>query len=184
MKKSVLFVAFATIVLAFASCNKDKSDWKKFYGYTANEIGGTYSYSNASDAFKSLTEGAFCHLCPDANITITPTDDNTIRFVMNSEELDYYKLYMGKAPLNSHDFMIDIPGNTQVLSSTSFIVYSLNSRVYQNADGQIRLEGNSAHSRYNIKFDTIYNEQHHPIGVYPDTSLFGITRYYFDVIKD
>ena len=184
MKKSVLFVVFATIVLVFASCKEDKSDWKKFYGYTANEIGGTYSYSNASDAFKSLTESEFCHLCPDANITITPTDDNTIRFVMNSEELDYYKLYMGKAPLNSHDFMIDIKGNTQTLSSLSFIVYNLSARVYKNPEGKIRLEGNSAANRYNIKQNIIYDSEHVPVDTIYDTILYSTTRYYFDVIKN
>ena len=184
MKKSVLYVTLIAMLMVFASCQKDKNGWKKFYGYTPEEIGGAYTYSNAQDAFESLTEGEFCHLCRDAEITITPTSDNTIKFVMKSEDADYYKLYSGKAPLNSHDFMIDILGNTQYVSSTSFIKYTLNSRVYQNGQGQIRLEGNSAHNRYNIKSTTIYDDLHHPIDTIYDTVLYSSTRYYFDVIKN
>lgn len=184
MKRTVLFVALATLVMTFASCEKDKDGWKKFYGYSANDIGGSYSYSNVPNAFESLTEGEFCRLCPDAEITIAPSGDNAIRFVMKSEEAEYNKAYQGKAPLNSHDFMIDIEGNTQVYSSTSFLRCFLNARVYQNADGQIRLEGNSAHNRYKIQFHVIYDEQHNPVDTIPDTSLYSSTRYYFDVIKN
>ena len=184
MKRTVLFVALATIVMTFASCEKDKNGWQKFYNYTPDVIGGSYSYSNEPNAFESLTEGEFCHLCPDAEITIAPSGDNAIRFVMKSEEAEYEKAYQGKAPLNSHDFMIDIKGNPQVYSSTSFLRCFLNARVYQNADGQIRLEGNSAHNRYKIQFHVIYDEHHNPVDIIPDTALISSTHYYFDVIKN
>lgn len=184
MKKSIVFVAMATILMAFTSCHKDKNGWQKFYGYTPNDIAGAYAFSNDEKAFKDLTEGEFCHLCSDAEINITATSDNTIKFEMNSEEFDYHKVYMGKAPLNSHDFMIDIKGNTQVFSSTSFLVCFLNSRVYQNADGKIRLEGDSFHNRYHIKHTVVYDNQHHPVDTLHDTTLYSSTRYYFDVIKN
>ena len=182
MKKLFLFLAI--IALAFTSCQKDKNGWKKFYGYTSNDIGGAYSYSNSADAFEDLTEGEFCHLCQDAVITVTPTSDNTIKFVMDSEESDYHKTYTGKAPLNSHDFMIDIKGNTQVYSSTSFLRCFLNARVYQDGKGQIRLEGNSAHNRYHIQQHVIYDNHHNPVDTIPDTTLYSSTHYYFDVINN
>ena len=184
MKNTVLFVALATLLFSFASCRDDEKGWRKMYGYTANDIDGTYSYSNAEDAFEDLTEGEFCILCDDADISITATSDNSIRFVMKSEEEDYYKIYTGVAPLNSHDFMIDIKGNTQNMSSMSYVIYFLNSRVYTNEEGQVRLEGNSAHHRFQINEHTIYDEYHVPVGVYYDTTLASVKRYYFDVIKN
>ena len=183
MKKSVLFVAFVTIVLAFSSCGSN-NEWQKFYGYTPNDIAGEYIFSNQPDAFQSLTEGEFCHLCKDAIINIVPSNENNIRFEMVCEDENYHKIYVGKAPLNSHDFMIDIKGNVQPISSTSFNVFNLNSRVYHNAEGKIRLEGNSACNRYNVKQNIIYDSEHVPVDTTYDTTLYSSTRYYFDVIKN
>lgn len=184
MKKTVFYVAIATLVLVFASCKKNKNEWEKYYGYTSNDICGNYSFSNASDAFESLTAGEFCKLCSDAVISIASSGENRVGFGMVSDEFDYNKSYMGKAPASSHDFMIDIKGSTQSLSHTSFIGTFLNSTVYKNAEGKIRLKGNSAHNRYNIKFHIIYDDHHNPVDTIPDTTLYSSTRYYFDVIKN
>ena len=52
----------------FVSCEKQpqENEWKKYYGYTNEEIVGSYSFSDVNDAFEGLTENSYCHICEDA----------------------------------------------------------------------------------------------------------------------
>ena len=62
MKKFVFLLLMLSAMLV--SCREnDAKEWQLFYNYTLEDIMGTYSYSNVSDAFDGLTENDYCHAC-------------------------------------------------------------------------------------------------------------------------
>ena len=77
MKNIKYLLVLFILSLLFVSCEKQpQKEWTKLYGYTTEEIAGTYAFSNISDAFESLTENAYCHVCEDAKSRPRATDDD------------------------------------------------------------------------------------------------------------
>jgi hypothetical protein len=76
MKNSKLIALICLLGIFFTSCNKEpKTEWKDFYNYTNTDIVGTYSYSNVSNAFDEV-EGTGRHACPDAQVSVSASQDN------------------------------------------------------------------------------------------------------------
>ncbi len=177
-------LALAAIVVFFASCKKSKSEWTNFYGYTPADVAGTYVFSALPEAFEGYTEGTYCILCKDAQISISG-GENTVRFNIDCPDHDYSKSFLGKAPLNPNDFLIDIRGNVQSAGYRKCLVNRLQTRVLKNDENKIRLAGAGIKDLYNINEHYIYDPTHQFIlDTIIDTTLFSSTNYYFDVIKE
>ena len=183
-RRIIKVLVLATFVMAFASCKKTKSEWSNFFGYTSADVAGTYVFSEYDKAFEGFTEGSYCILCRDAQIVVTATSESAIKFAIDCPDHNYSKVFMGKAPLNSNDFLIDIKGNKQWQSSSNFIQNRLHSRVYKNAENKIRLAGSGVKDAYQIKEQYIYDDSHFIIDTLYDTILTSSTNYFFDVIKE
>lgn len=157
MKNYRLFALLCLLSVWFASCNK-KNEWKDFYGYTSQDIAGSYSPSNVVDAFEGLTEGELCHICHDAQIDISSIGSKIkLDFKGVSEGLN--KSWTGDPTLNDNDFLLqmgNISGGMPEILAT----------VYTNQTHQVRLHG------YVRKVKS-YN---------PEGPVY--INYYFDVIKN
>ena len=178
-------LALAAIVVFFASCRKTKSEWENFYGYKPADVAGTYVFSASPEAFEGYAEGTYCILCKDALIDVAAAGDNSVRFNINCPDHDYSKSYLGKAPLNPNDYLIDIRGNVQSAGYKKCLVNRMQARVLKNDENKIRLAGAGIKDLYNITERYIYDPTHQFIlDTIIDTTLFSSTNYYFDVIKE
>lgn len=155
------------LAMMLVSCEKPpKSEWSYIYGYSNEDVIGTYHFSNVSDAFETLTEGEYCHLCSDAEISIAPYATNSVEFHVKSANAGYDQIFTGAPSHNNNDFLITM--SNQVGSTTE---YTVTASVYNNAKGDIRLHGFARKIIYGI--DT---ENH--------KYLKYCYNYYFDVIKN
>ena len=185
MNKHIIKVlAIAAFAVALVSCNKKKSEWSDFYGYTRDDVAGTYVFSESDEAFENLMESAYCILCPDAEIRIVQSSDDAVKFKINCPDHSYNEEFTGKTPLNHNDFLIDIRGRKQWQGSSKFIQNRVQSRVLRNSENKIRLAGSGIKDSYNIKEHYIYDNSHYVIDTIYDTVLSSSTNYYFDVIKE
>ena len=159
--KNVKFLPILLLGFLFVSCEKQQEkEWNKLYGYTNEDIIGTYSFSNVADAFDALTESAYCHICEDAKITVTAKSGNTIEFKVNCPNDNFNRTFEGLPRLTDNDFMIG-------MTAPSWNpIYELKAYVYKNDEGQIRIHG---FVRYIHNAGTA---QEYPV------------NYYFDVIKN
>ena len=133
MKKYRLLALLLLLGLAFGSCNK-KTVWNVFFGYSIQDVIGTYGPSNVVDAFDGLTESDLCHICSDAQITIANVGGR-IRLDFKSVKAGMERSYTGNPILNDDDFLLqlgDIPG---------YHVPEVLATVYTNEKQEIRLHG-------------------------------------------
>ncbi|MBR6930048.1 MAG: hypothetical protein IKH61_07445 [Bacteroidales bacterium] len=173
--KNIKYLSVLLVLgLLFVSCEKQpqESEWEKYYGYTNAEIAGSYSFSNVADAFDGLTEGAYCHICPDAKIDIVGwLGSNIVQFNVNCPSNEFNRTFEGRPRLTDDDFLI----NMKYPSSHPHPDYELTAYVYKNKRGNIRLHGFARHITYETHVDTNNNT------VYQVTAK---VNYYFDVIKN
>ena len=154
------------------SCEKEqKKEWNKYYGYSNEEIVGSYSFSKVEDAFEDLTESAYCHICEDAKINITARSESIIEFNVNCPNDEFNRTFEGRPCLTDDDFLI----NMTAPSGNPHPDYELTVYVYKNDQGDIRLHGFARHIKYEIHND--------PNGM-PVYNIKSKVNYYFDVIKN
>ena len=158
----------------FVSCEKQsqEKEWEKHYGYTVEEIAGTYSFSNIADAFDGLTESAYCHVCEDARITVTAKSGNAIEFKVNCPNDNFVRTFEGLPRLTDDDFRITM----KAPASFAYPSYELTVYVYENDEGDIRLHGFARHVIYELVYNPVTEETDHVVK--------SKTNYYFDVIKN
>lgn len=179
MKKNITLSALLLILaLLFAGCGK-KKEWSYLFGYTVDDIAGTYTYSNIEDAFETLTENDYCHICPDAEVTITKLTDETIKFKINCPEENFSREWVGKPTKTNGDFMIRMSSGYQMRVGTKFKSYNLSSSVYQNENQDTRLHGFASICKYEVEFPFAPADS-----TVVDTVLTQAVNYYFDMIKD
>lgn len=173
MKNLKYLLALFVLGFLFVSCEKpEKHEWAKYYGYPNEEIAGTYSFSNVSDAFDGLTEGAYCHTCEDAKINITAGSGGTIEFKMNCPSDDFNRTFEGRPSVIDNDFLINMTSPAW----GAYPNYELTVYVYKNGQGDIRLHGFARH----IIYELVYNPQTETT----DHIIKSKINYYFDVIKN
>ena len=154
----------------FVSCEKQQEkEWNRHYGYTNEEIIGSYSYSNVAEAFDGLTESAYCHICEDARINVTARSESIIEFTVNCPSDEFNRTFEGRPSSTDNDFLIQMTAP----SGSPHSDYKLLVYVYKNEKGDIRLHGYARLVKYE------YN---------PETEEYDIpkveTNYWFDVIKN
>ena len=138
MKKfRVLFLSLL-IGVFFVSCtDKSKNEWENLYGYSYDDIIGSYTYSNELDAFDGLTESHHCHVCSDTRITISLDFENTLKFELKCPKAEFNQTFTGLPTLNENDFLIRMSSNP----SSTDPKYSVTAYVMSNKNHQIRLHG-------------------------------------------
>ena len=175
MKNYKLIVLLCMVGLFSASCNKDsKTDWENYYGYTNNDIIGTYSFSNVSDAFEGV-EGVGRYSCDNAEISVSQYSGSQVEFNINCPSQGFNRTFTGKPSPNSNDFMVHMSSGYQHYGNGKLRAYNLTGYVLKNSKQQLRMHGFAAVNTYKLVAletggtDTI-----------PDDGKY----YYFDVIKN
>lgn len=160
--------------IIFVSCEKQsqESEWNKYYGYTNEEIDGTYAFSKVADAFDGLTESAYCHVCEDAQIDITAGSGGTIEFKVNCPNDNFNRTFEGRPCVTDNDFLINMTAPSWGANPN----YELTVYVYKNEQGDIRLHGFARH----IIYELVYNPQTEQ----NDHVVKSKINYYFDVVKN
>ena len=173
MKKSFVLSVFCLLVaVAFVSCEKKKQqEWSKFYGYAIDDISGQYSYSEAPDAFSGLIESDEGHLCPDAEVSVSPTSAQTVLVNVVCPERNFQKCFSGRPNLNANAFLIDMYG-----SMINFKRYGITAEVLKNAEDDVRLKGFVTEDHFVRVYDNVAQAY--------DTLYDYSIKYYFDVIKN
>ena len=179
MKKNItLTVLLLVLAFAFSSCEKQK-EWKYRYGYSIDDIVGEYTFSNIEGAFEDgLIENQDCHICPDAEISITKLTEKTVKLRINCPEAGFSREYIGTPTKNKNDFKIHMTSGYMMRVGTRFKAYNLMSSVYQNEAQNIRLHGFASFSKYKVEYPFA------PDSTLVDTVLTQSINYYFDVIKN
>ena len=174
MKKMRFLPLMLVLGVLLFSCKKDETkEWNQFYDFTLEEIMGTYTYSNVSGAFDALTENDFCHICEDAEVSISPYlgSDSSIEFKVNSQKASFNKSFTGRPALNDDNFLI----NMSMPASSIYPDYEVTAYVYKNDKGDVRLHGFARHIYYENIVDSDGT-------VHKDVK--SMVNYYFDVIKN
>ena len=167
MKKTLISAFFILLAVAFVGCKDEKKGWDYLYGYTNDDIVGTYHFSNVADAFESLTESEYCHLCDDAEITISSYQENSVKFTIKCPDAGYDHSFTGRTSYSENDFLINMSEKALGVN----IKYTVTASVYTNAKSEIRLHGFARKIIY--QYDTNQEE-----------IVKECYNYYFDVIKN
>lgn len=179
MKNNITLAALLLLfVVIFSGCEK-KKEWNYRYGYTVDDIAGSYTYSNIESSFDQLTENQYCHICTDAEINITKLTDQTIKFKINCPDENFSREWVGKPSKTSNDFMLHMSSGYMIRGGrTRFKAYNLTGYVYQNEAQNIRVHGFASFCKYELQYPLA------PDSSFVDTALIQATNYYFDMIKD
>ncbi len=155
------------------SCNKGTKEWEQYQGFALDDIKGTYHYSNVANAFESLTESDYCHICEDAVVNISSylNSETSIEFKVNCPSAVLNKSFTGRPAINEDGILL----NMAIPATSPFPNYELTAYVYKNDKGIIRLHGFARHIIYEIETDANGNISHW---------VKAKINYYFDVIKD
>ena len=177
MKNCKLLALLCVLGVLFASCKEPKSEWENFYGYTNEDVIGTYSFSNVSTAFDGV-EGVGRYACPDAEVSIQASSQNPnmLRFTIHcQDENDYSRTIEDYATPNEDDFMLHMSTGYDH-SGNKIRAYNVNAHVLKNKKQELRLHGYSAINTYKIVEDV-------ETGAVTYVQTDGV-YYYFDVIKN
>lgn len=172
MKNIKYLSVFLVLGVLFVSCGEPKEkEWEKLYGYTIEDIAGTYSFSNVADAFDALTEGTYCHICNDAQISITASSSSIIQFSVDCPDAGFHKIFEGRPRMTDNDYTINL-GSTALNNHPE---YGLTAYVYENKQGDIRIHGNAQYIEW-ILVTNSYGQLEYKIK--------SKINYYFDVTKN
>ena len=179
MKKISILAFFLLLAVLLVSCkDKTKEEWSHFYGYTNNDIIGEYSFSNINKVFDDLEPSSYCHICDDAEISITAASATMVNFNINCPNDNYSRTFTGVPTKNPNDCMIRMSSGYTQTGGGKLRAYNVQASVYRNDALQIRLSGFAAMNTY--KLVAVPNTD--PI-LYDTIQDSGV-NYYFDVIKN
>ena len=131
MKNLKLLALLCLLGVLFISCKEEKNEWTNFYGYTNQDVVGSYSRSNMEEAFEGLLESPYCHICRDAEVNITPSGSK-LKIEVKSGSAGLNWSAVGNPCLNDNDFIMQL-GSAPTLDFMA--------TVYTNEDKQVRLHG-------------------------------------------
>lgn len=153
---SVFILIFLGFFFCSASCNQEKEEWERFYGYTKADVIGHYEANPDSSLYEELpTVGV--EVYPNAVIDITEYNEDMVNIHIVIPNV-WYKNFRGFVALNENDSNISL-GND---SDGSDILMT----VYRNKHNQVRLHGRA-------------RERH----LWHDPVSYDWIIYGFDVIK-
>ena len=175
MKNYRLMALLCLLGLFLASCkDKSQTEWENYYGYSYDDIIGSYSYSNVPDAFDGV-EGEGRYACANAEINIALQSGSKVAFNINCPSYGFSRTFTGVPSPNDNDFMVHMSSGYQHSGSGRLRAYNVTGYVLKNAKQQLRMHGFASLNTYKLVpletggTDTIADD-----GKY----------YYFDVIKN
>lgn len=173
MKNIKSLLVLLMLGLFFVSCEKQPQDseWEKYYGYTAENIAGTYTSSHITGAFDGLTPSQYCHICDDAQITVSASSGDIIEFELRCPNAGYYRVFEGKPRATDDDYIINLGGTSLDTHPT----FGLTAYVYENEQGEVRFHGYAQYIEWTVVTNS-YGQSEYKIK--------SKTNYYFDVIKN
>lgn len=172
MKKVRLAALLLMVGVLMTACQKDDvKEWEKYYGYSVDEIKGTYAFSSVSSAFDGLTENSYCHICEDAEISVTSylDSESSIAFMVNSPKATFNKTFTGRPVMSEDGFLVKM----SIPATSDYPDHELTVYVYKNDKGNIRLHGFARHILYETIVENGTNVKR----------VKSMTNYYFDVKK-
>ncbi len=176
MKNCRLLALICLLGLSLASCNENKTtEWENYYGYTNDDIIGTYSYSNVADAFDGIDGEGGRYACDNAEISVTRYSGSQVELNINCPSHSFNRTFTGVPSPNSDDFMVHMSSGYKPYGNGKLRAYNLTGYVLKNAKQQVRMHGFAAVNIYKI-----VSYGNGGIDTIPDNG----TYYYFDVIKD
>lgn len=177
--KRICLVAFcACVILSFVSCSDTKKSWENFYSYTSADIIGNYSFSNEKDAFASLTEGTYCHICEDAEISIQPNRNQSVEVTVKCSNDNFEQTFRGAPSSTPDDYRMDLSTRMTPSGNGRYKSYTFSAVVMKDDLNRVRLHGSASLNIWKYEDDTISTP--HNDGMI----LHSSTKYYFDIIKD
>lgn len=133
MKRTFLY--FIVIGLLCCSCNKDKNEWGRFYGFTQTDVVGHYEANPDESLYEALpTEGIAVY--SDASMDVTAVGNSSI-YVHVIIPGKVNKTFSGPLDMtdeNRSDILL-----TNVINTTN--KEDIMMTVYKNAEGQVRFHG-------------------------------------------
>lgn len=176
MKKFKLLALLCLLGLFFASCKEEsKSEWKSYYGYTKDDIIGTYSFSNVKGAFDGV-EGVGRHSCLDAEIRINDYGGNSVEFKINCPSEDFSYTFTGRPTPLANDFMLKMSSGYSLAGNGKLKAFNVMAHVLENDAQQMRLHGYASKNTYKL----VPFEGTDLCDTVPEDGEY----YYFDVIKN
>jgi len=147
MKNFKLMALICLLALGFVSCKEQKIEWRNFSGYTSQDIMGSYSASDISEAFEGLTEGQYCRICRDAQVAIT-NSGSKLRIEVKSISGGLNWSSVGNPCQNNGDFIMQLGAAPEL----DFLA-----TVYTNDNKEVRLHGYVRKNHVTYYFDVIKN---------------------------
>ena len=143
MKKvSLLIIAIGLLLF---SCDKDKNEWSRFYGFTQSDIVGHYEPNPDQSLYETLPN-AVETIYSNATIDITASGANSISLhILIPGTIN--KTFSG--PLNT-----DYANRSDIALTSVINTYSkedIMMTVYKNNDGQVRFHGRVKRYIYSTK---------------------------------
>lgn len=178
MKKITISAFFILLAVLLVGCDDKKKEWDYLYGYTKDDIIGEYSFSNIDKVFEDLEPSSYCHICDDAEISITAASATTVNFNINCPSDNYSRTFTGVPTKNPGDNMVRMSSGYILSGGGRLRAYNVLASVYCNDARNIRLSGFATLNTY--KLVPVPNTD--PV-LYDTVSDSGV-NYYFDVIKN
>ena len=133
MKRTFLY--FIVIGLLCCSCNKDKNEWGRFYGFTQADVAGHYEANPDESLYEPLpTEGIAVY--SDASMDVTAVGNSSI-YVHVIIPGKVNKTFSGPLDMtdeNRSDILL-----TNVINTTN--KEDIMMTVYKNAEGKVKFHG-------------------------------------------
>lgn len=151
MKKIKMWPMMLLLAIFFVSCEKEKKEWSLDYGFSTEDVVGSYSNSNVKGAFDGLAESAYCRICYDAEVAITNVGGKS-RFELKSPNIGFNVSIQGSPVSNGDGFLLQMSQSPNELTAY----------VYTNNASQVRLHGfvrkwKNSDESINYYFDVIKN---------------------------
>lgn len=178
MKKISISAFILLLAVMLVGCNDKKKEWNYLYGYTNDDIVGEYSFSNIDKVFDDLEPSSYCHICDDAEISITAASATMVNFNINCPNDNYSRTFTGVPTKNPNDCMIRMSSGYTQAGGGKLRAYNVQASVYRNDDLNIRLSGFAAVNTYKLVPLPNSNSD-----IYDTIQDSGV-NYYFDVIKN
>ncbi len=130
MKRLIIITLLSLgMTYALTSCKDDKPEWKKFFGYTTEDILGDYVANTDESVYSDIPTNNNV-VFKDATIHIQNYAKSLITLKVNFPS-ETMLTFHGLAPINDADYLISMKNNGYALSAT----------VYHDELGDIRLHG-------------------------------------------
>lgn len=146
IKNNILIISLIISIVMLAGCREKEQQWHKFFGFTVDDVEGTY-YSTPDADFDIPTTSAYVKYYDDVDVTITKLSDKSLNFRIEIPN-EYVKVFTGQAGALS-DEGANNPYYIMLSANDSIWSHTLSVDVLRDDDGVIALRGEVRKSKIN-----------------------------------